>query len=132
MTIFDKIINKEIPAKIIYEDDDVLAFLDISQTTKGHTLVISKHRGINLLDINPVHFNQVMTVAQKLATHLVKALNANGINLLSNANECAGQTVMHFHVHLIPRYDENDGLEINFTPSQHNLDLVLEQIKSSL
>ena len=132
MTIFDKIINKEIPAKIIYEDDDVLAFLDISPTTKGHTLVISKHGGVNLLDINPIHFSQVMTVAQKLASHLVKALNANGLNLLTNANACAGQTVMHFHVHLIPRYDENDGLEINFTPSQQNLDLVLEQIKSSL
>ena len=131
-TIFKKIIDKEIPAHIIYEDETVLAFLDISPATKGHTLIIPKTETANFLTADDQTICDVMLAAHKLAPILMKALKANGMNILSNANEIAGQTVMHFHVHLIPRYDENDGFNPVFKlKDETDLKTVLDQIKTT-
>ena len=131
--IFCKIVQKEIPGKIIYEDDVCLAFLDLSQTTDGHTLVIPKKHYKNILEVNDETLTHLIVVTKKLANKIVKNLNANGVNILTNANEIAGQTVMHFHIHIIPRYNQDDKIEINFTDRSNdvNLDLILNEINKN-
>ena len=129
MCIFCKIINNEIPSKKIYEDEDVLAILDISQATKGHTLVLPKKHFSDLTEIEDYEYLKVMSVAKDLAKIIKKTFNASGINLLNNCGEVAGQTVRHFHVHIIPRYDNND-IEINFNDHSNSFDL--EEIKNNI
>ena len=131
--IFCKIVQKDIPGKIIYEDDVCLAFLDLSQTTDGHTLVIPKKHYKNILEVNDETLTHLIVVTKKLANKIVKNLNANGVNILTNANEIAGQTVMHCHIHIIPRYNQDDKIEINFTDRSNdvNLDLILNEINKN-
>ena len=131
--IFCKIVQKDIPGKIIYEDDVCLAFLDLSQTTDGHTLVIPKKHYKNILEVNDETLTHLIVVTKRLANKIVKNLNANGVNILTNANEIAGQTVMHFHIHIIPRYNQDDKIEINFTDRSNdvNLDLILNEINKN-
>lgn len=119
-TIFNKIINKEIPSKIVYEDEDTLAFLDISQNTKGHTLVIPKQETKSLLTAPKEVVEKINTVAQKLAQDYMQIFDAKGVNILSNAGEVAGQTVFHYHVHVIPRYTED---ELIFKTQETDFDL---------
>lgn len=130
--IFCKIAEKEIPGKIVYEDDICLAFLDLSQTTNGHTLVIPKKHCQNILEIDDNDLAHIILVTKKLANKIMDKLNAKGVNILTNANEVAGQTVMHFHLHIIPRYDDNDKIEINFTDrgNEVNLDEILNKINN--
>ncbi len=97
--IFCKIASKEISGKIVYEDDICLAFLDLSQTTNGHTLVIPKAHFKNILEVDDKTLIHLMSVTKRLANMIVTNLNAKGVNILTNANEAAGQTVMHFHIH---------------------------------
>ena len=106
--IFCKIINKQIPSSVVYEDDDVIAFLDISQATKGHTLVLSKKHYSNLLEIDEEVLAKIIKVAKTIASSMVKSLGAQGFNLVNNCNEVAGQSVMHFHLHIIPRYNHEE------------------------
>ena len=120
--VFCKIINGDIPSAKIYEDEDVLAILDLSQATKGHTLVLSKKHFDNLLEIDDYDYLKVMATAKELAKAIVKTFNAKGVNILNNCGEAAGQTIMHFHVHIIPRY-ENDDLKIDFVDHQGKYDL---------
>lgn len=121
--IFCKIANKDIPGKIIYEDELCLAFLDLSQTTNGHTLVIPKKHFKNILEVDDDILAHMIKVTKKLANQIMCNLNASGINILTNANEVAGQTVMHFHIHIIPRYDENDQINIDFTDRSADVEL---------
>lgn len=132
--IFCKIANKEIPGKIVYEDDICLAFLDLSQTTDGHTLVIPKNHFKNILEVDDKTLIHLMSVTKRLANTIVVNLNAKGVNILTNANEAAGQTVMHFHIHIIPRYNQNDQIEINFIDRSNevNLDAILNKIKAEM
>lgn len=106
--IFCKIINKDIPSHKIYEDDDVLAFLDITQGTKGHTLIVPKKHFNNIFDSDEESINKVFKVVPKLANALNLAFNPIGLNVINN-NDRPLQSVFHFHVHLIPRY-EDDGM----------------------
>ena len=117
-TLFEKIIKREIPSKIVYEDEDVLAFLDISQATQGHTLVVPKRVTENVLTADKETIAKVNIVAQKLAIELVDIFKAQGVNILSNANAVAGQTVFHYHVHVIPRYSE---AELRFVPQEDRI-----------
>ncbi|MEG2307037.1 MAG: HIT family protein [Erysipelotrichaceae bacterium] len=126
MCIFCKIINHEIPSNILYEDEDVIAFLDISQVTKGHTLVLPKKHTENFNSVDSETLAKMIQVAQTLSIHLVKTLDAAGMNILSNMNEVAGQSVPHFHIHLIPRYREDDSIQIVFHESE-NQDLLALQ-----
>ena len=112
--IFCKIVSGEIPSVKIYEDEDVLAFLDISQTTKGHTLVIPKMHYDTFLSTPKDLMHKVYNVAQTIGQSQIRNLHAKGVNILSNCYAAAGQTVMHFHVHVIPRYKNHDGLVIEF------------------
>lgn len=129
--IFCKIAKKEIPAKVVYEDDVCFAFLDLSQVTDGHTLVIPKEHASNYLEVDDEVLAHMSIVTKKLAGIIKEAFHASGVNILSNAGEVAGQTVMHFHMHIIPRYDTSDGIEINFKQREDELDLdkILSTIK---
>ena len=128
--IFCKIVKQEIPCYKVYEDDICLAFLDLSQATLGHTLIIPKEHSQNFLDTDAKIMTHMMEKAQLIGKKLVDSLHASGMNILTNMNEAAGQTVMHFHVHLIPRY-ENDDLKIEFKDHQQvtNFDELLKKIK---
>ena len=119
-TLFKKIIDKEIPAKVVYEDEDVLAFLDISQNTKGHTLVIPKEETRSVLSADEKVIAKVNTVAQKIAKDMINIFDAKGVNILTNAESVAGQTVFHYHVHVIPRYTED---ELVFKTTENDLDI---------
>ena len=132
--IFCIIVDGEIPCYKLYEDDDVLAFLDISQVTKGHTLVIPKKHYDNFLTCPKSLMNKVMAVAQRIGQVSIKIFGARGVNILTNCYEAAGQTVKHFHVHVIPRYKEEDGfmVEMKDNSSGLNLPALAEQIKINL
>ena len=121
--IFCKIANNEIPGKIVYEDDLCLAFLDLSQTTNGHTLVVPKTHYQNILDVDKEVLSHLIKVTKKLTNQIITNLDAKGANVLTNANEVAGQTVMHFHIHIIPRYNETDQIKIDFTDRSQEVDL---------
>lgn len=128
MCIFCDIIDGNIPSKKIYEDDKFLAILDISQTTMGHTLVIPKKHYENMLEMPENEYGELMMLVHRLANKIVDNLSASGVNILINTNASAGQTVMHTHVHIIPRYDENDTIKISFTENKYDLDEVLNKI----
>ena len=109
--IFCKIINGEIPAYKVYEDEKVLAFLDITQTTKGHTLVVPKKHVKNVYEMDEQSMIAVHSVIPKLAKATNEAFSPIGLNVLNN-NDAPLQSVFHYHVHLIPRY-EDDEFKIN-------------------
>lgn len=125
--VFCKIIDNEIPSTKIYEDDDVLAIMDISQCTKGHALVMPKKHCESILDCPPETLTKVYKIAQEIANADIKAFGALGVNILTNAKEAAGQSVNHFHVHVLPRYGANDGLEIRFTDHEPDFALISER-----
>ena len=112
--IFCKIIAGEIPSSKVYEDNQVVAFLDISQVTPGHTLVVPKQHFRNLLEMDADSTSQLFARVPDIARKVMKATGAKGMNILNNNEEIAGQTVFHTHVHLAPRYEETDGLQISF------------------
>ena len=128
MCIFCEIIAGNIPSKKVYEDEDVLAILDISQTTKGHTLVMPKKHYENFLQMPENEFKTLMGKVQLVSKKVIENMNAKGCNTLINTNEVSGQTVLHTHVHIIPRYDETDSIEIKFNQNQYDLDEVSSQI----
>ena len=121
MCIFCKIINNEIPCIKIYESDTSLAFLDVNPTTKGHCLVIPKKHYDNFIEVNDHDRIKYLEDLHHVTKMINNKLKPNGINILSNINEIAGQTVFHTHFHIIPRYDENDGININFEQKEYDL-----------
>lgn len=129
MCVFCDIIENIIPSKKIYEDGDILAILDISQTTKGHTLVIPKKHYDNMNEIDDLTLSKIIVKTNELSKVIVKNLGANGFNLLVNTNEVAGQTVKHAHFHIIPRYSEKDTISIAFNENKFDLDEILKEIK---
>lgn len=120
--IFCKIINKEIPGKIIYEDDVCIAFLDLSQATYGHTLVIPKKHFENILEVDAQTLAHVMQVTQKLAKQIVEKLNAKGLNILTNTNELQVKPFIISTFIFYPRYDEKE-LVIEFNDHSQDVDL---------
>ncbi len=109
--IFCKIANGEIPSKTIYEDDEFRVILDLSPATKGHALIIPKDHYSNLFDLPDSIAGKVLKIAKKIAILLTEKLQCSGINIVQNNGEVAGQTVFHFHMHLIPRYiDDNQQI----------------------
>ena len=134
--IFCKIIDGEIPSTHVYEDDDVLAILDISQITRGHTLVMPKQHYDSLLSCPKEILTKVMMIAQRIGQAEVSILGAKGVNYLANCGEAAGQTVPHFHVHVIPRYVAGEGgfrLEMKSQDtSKMNLPMLAKEIGDAL
>ncbi|TLS38061.1 HIT family protein [Pseudalkalibacillus caeni] len=107
--IFCKIIHGEIPTAKVYENEDILAFLDISQVTEGHTLVIPKEHQKDIYELSPEVASKLFRHVPDIANAIKKQYNPEGMNLLNNNEEIAGQSVFHYHVHLIPRYGQDDG-----------------------
>lgn len=128
MCIFCDIIANKIPSKKIYEDDDFLAILDISQTTYGHSLIMPKKHYDNYLKMPKNEAGKLMELANELGNKIVDNLDANGCNILTNCNQIAGQSVMHTHIHIIPRYDENDTINISFKENNYDLNEILQKI----
>ncbi len=129
--IFCKIAAGEIPSRKIYEDNDLIAIMDLSPTSKGHSLIIPKEHYTNIYDIDEEIAGKVMKTAKKLATKMTVALNCDGFNLLQNNGETAGQTMFHFHMHLIPRYKDADNNMLKFTSvsfSDEEMDAIRDQI----
>lgn len=120
-SIFSRIILKEIPAHYVYEDDFVVAFLDISQATKGHTLVVPKVEYKDIFEVPEKTASRLFEVVVKLSKAIQKAFGAHGVNILSNNGEMAGQTVFHFHMHIIPRYEKADDNLFKLKNNQGNL-----------
>lgn len=106
--IFCKIINKEIPAKIVYEDNDFLAMLDIAPATKGHVLILPKEHAATLTELSDDKASKILVLAKKIINAMMKVHGFTSYNLIQNNGKLAGQTVNHFHLHLIPRYSVDD------------------------
>lgn len=131
--IFCKIIDGEIPAKKIFENDHAIAFLDISQVTEGHTLVIPKKHIKDLFELSADDAKEIFEVISVVANGIDKAYKPKGLNLINNNREFAGQTVFHLHFHLIPRYNEQDGFDVKWSPnSDLDLDLISDKIKINI
>ena len=111
--IFCKIVAGEIPASKVYEDDHFLAFLDISQVTPGHTLVIPKKHARNLLEMTPDETAALFNIVSRVTKKVESATRPQGMNIISNMEEIAGQSVFHTHVHILPRYSQEDDLKID-------------------
>ena len=132
MCIFCKIIKGEIPSYKVYEDENFLAFLDISQTTIGHTLIVPKDHFSNIFELS--EDCNIFKIVIKVAKALKESLGISSINILNNNGEVAGQTVNHFHIHLIPRYN-NDNFKINFPVNQltkEEFETLMHKIKNKL
>ncbi len=128
--IFCKIANGEIPSRTLYEDQLFRVILDLGPATKGHALILPKDHAADLYELPDETASAVLVLAKKMALGMREKLHCDGLNLVQNNGEVAGQTVRHFHVHLIPRY-VGDGQKINWTPTSptsEELDAVKEQI----
>lgn len=128
--IFCKIANGEIPSRTLYEDDEFRVILDLGPATRGHALILPKEHAANLFELPEEAAGKAMILAKKMAVQMKDKLNCTGFNLMQNNGEVAGQTVFHFHMHLIPRY-ESDGQPIQMKSGEataEELDAVKAQI----
>lgn len=128
--IFCKIANGEISSKTLYEDEQFRVILDLGPATKGHALIIPKDHAANLYELSDELASKVLVLAKKMAVQMTEKLNCDGFNIVQNNGETAGQTVMHFHLHLIPRY-KNDGQKILWKPGEstpEELEAIRKQI----
>lgn len=107
-SVFTKIIRRELPAEVVYEDEGVIAFLSIEPNNHGHTLVVPKKQVRNVFDIPERDWLALMSVVRKIAPAVRDGVGAEGLNIVMNNEPAAGQVVFHAHVHIIPRY-EDDG-----------------------
>ncbi|HKL72890.1 MAG TPA: HIT domain-containing protein [Candidatus Onthovivens sp.] len=132
--LFCKIANHVIPSSILFEDDDVLAFLDINPVTYGHALVISKAHYETFLSCPRDILEKVMNVSQRIGQIAIKILGAKGVNILTNCYPASGQEIPHFHVHVIPRYEANDKFKIEMKDHLKGLNLpqIAEEIRKDL
>ena len=121
--IFCKLANGVIPTNSIYEDDDFNVILDLAPATKGHALILPKKHADNLYELPEETAAKAFVLAKRLMTKMTDKLDADGFNIVQNNGEVAGQTVYHFHLHLIPRYaDDNQKISWNPTgPSKEEL-----------
>ncbi len=121
MCVFCKIINGEIPSFKIYETEDLVAFLDISQATKGHTLIVPKKHFENLLALDEETLKKISVAQKEVANILSKKLGTSAFNFVNNCGSVAGQSVMHVHFHVIPRY-ENDDFKMHIVEHEPNFE----------
>jgi histidine triad (HIT) family protein len=114
--IFCKIVAGELPATVVDEDERTIAFMDINPATRGHALVIPREHARNLLEVDDADLAATISAAQRLASRISDRLDAAGVNLLNSCGSAAWQTVFHFHIHVIPRYDD-DPLRLPWRPA---------------
>lgn len=128
--IFCKIANGTIPSRTLYEDEDFRVILDLSPVTKGHALILPKEHFKNLYEIDDRTASKALVLARDMAVKMTEQFGCDGFNVIQNNNEVAGQTVFHFHIHLIPRYQE-DKQHLVMKPcgmTAEELDAVRDQI----
>ena len=113
--IFCKIAAGDIPSNTIYEDEEFRVILDLAPASKGHALILPKEHCADIYEIDAEVAGRAMKLAKKLAMHMTDVLGCEGFNILQNNHEVAGQTVFHFHMHIIPRY-KDDGQVIGWEP----------------
>lgn len=131
--IFCKIAGGEIPSRTLYEDNVFRVILDLGPATKGHALILPKEHAANLYELPDETAAEVFVLAKKMAARMTDKLACDGFNIIQNNGKVAGQTVSHFHMHLIPRY-EDDGQKLVLqagSPDQEELDAVRDQIIGS-
>jgi histidine triad (HIT) family protein len=119
--IFCRIVSGELPSTIIREDERTVAFMDINPATRGHALVVPRRHVRDLLEIGREDLTATLAAAQELAQRAVDRLDADGVNLLNSCGQAAWQTVFHFHIHVIPRY-ERDPLRLPWVPAEGDRD----------
>jgi len=132
--LFCKIAAKEFPSTVVYEDDAVIAVMDIKPVNPGHVLVIPKRHSVDLLDVDPETLAKTSVAVQRVARAVKQATHAEGINLAQNSGAVAGQVIMHLHFHVIPRHT-GDGRELwhgEAYGSQEEMEAVAERIKEHL
>lgn len=133
--IFCKIARGEIPSSKVYEDDNILAFLDLNPAQPGHTLVIPKFHAQTLLDLEPGWGEAIITAMRNIGMSIMSELKADGFNCLQNNFPAAGQEVMHIHWHIIPRF-ENDALPLGWKPGKYKnmaeMAALAEQLSNSI
>lgn len=135
--IFCKIINGELPSAKVYEDEHVYAFLDLSQVTKGHTLVIPKTHTKNIYETPPEVAKELFARVPIIANAIKKTYSPLGMNVLNNNEAPAEQSVFHLHLHLVPRYGEGDGYTPNWTVhtdeyTSEDLQTIAQEIKAAI
>jgi len=133
-SIFARIVSGEIPALKVYEDHETLAFMDIGPASRGHTLVICKHEYPDIFSIPPTTLSEVFHTTQQVAIALREVLAPDGINIIQNNGAAAGQTVFHYHVHIIPRWEGDQAIQL-WTPQtgdQTALRALAEQIGAAI
>src|SRR5215813_10384072 len=113
--LFCGIVAGDIPGEIVDSDEQTVAFMDINPATRGHALVVPRKHSPDLLEIAPEDLTATMLAAQRLAAQMKNVLAADGINLINSCGGAAWQTVFHFHVHVVPRYDD-DPLKLPWVP----------------
>ena len=131
--IFCRIVAGELPAHRVDEDEHTVAFMDLNPWTRGHALVVPRRHSRNLYDIEPEDFGHVGSAAQRLALRMRDRLGCDGVNLINSAEPAAWQTVFHFHMHVIPRYDD-DPLSLPTRPreaDQDELGEVAEELRGA-
>lgn len=119
--IFCKIVEGSIPSEKIYEDEHVIAFMDITPVTKGHALIIPKTHRENVYELTAEEAGHLFSVVPQITQAIKETFQPTGLNLLQNNGSFAGQSVFHFHLHLIPRYDETDGFDGVWQPQIETL-----------
>ena len=119
--IFCRIVAGELPATIIHEDERTVAFMDINPATRGHALVVTRRHVRDLLEVGREDLTATLAVGQELSRRAVDRLGAAGVNLLNSCGRAAWQTVFHFHIHVIPRY-EDDPLRLPWVPAEGDKD----------
>jgi histidine triad (HIT) family protein len=129
--VFCRIVAGELPAHKIYEDEHAIAFMDINPATRGHALVIPRKHARDLLEIEDSEIEATIIVAQRVAARMCERLGAKGINIINSCGQVAWQTVFHFHLHVIPRY-EGDSMRLPWTPSAGNQRDVAEAAQALL
>lgn len=127
--IFCKIAAGEIPSATIYEDDDFRVILDIEPASKGHALILPKEHYANLYELPEELAAKALVVAKKVVTKMTDVVGCDGYNVLQNNGEVAGQTVFHFHMHLIPRYKDDD-VTIKWNPGALTDELKTDILKN--
>lgn len=128
--IFCKLANGVFPTNVVYEDDDFTVIMDASPATKGHSLILPKEHYANIYELDEKLAGKAFVLAKKLAGDMTEKLGCDGFNIVQNNGETAGQTVFHFHMHLIPRYkDDNQKIGWNPTsPSEEEQKAILEKL----
>ena len=128
--IFCKIVAGEIPSRTLFEDEDFKVMLDVGPASKGHALIVPKEHYANIYELPDELAGKAMRLAKRMATHMTNVLNCDGFNILQNNGEVAGQTVFHYHMHLIPRYKGSDEMILwnanHFSDEQ--MDALAEQL----